>query len=127
VIEVAAAIDCIGLVDEAQHKDVGLRLLDPDQAKKIVWTFLETAFGGGRHGRRVEKIEAVCRRHGVKLADAALRFALAHPVVASVVLGAVTPAEIAAQQASLAAAIPRALWADLVAQGLLDANLPVPT
>jgi len=76
---------------------------------------------------KVEKIEAVCRRHGVKLADAALRFALAHPVVASVVLGAVTPAEIAAQQASLAAAIPRALWADLVAQGLLDANLPVPT
>ena len=76
---------------------------------------------------KVEKIEAVCRRHGVKLADAALRFALAHPVVASVVLGAVTPAEIAAQQASLAATIPRALWADLVAQGLLDANLPVPT
>ncbi|MFN8704899.1 MAG: aldo/keto reductase [Rhodospirillales bacterium] len=76
---------------------------------------------------KVEKIEAVCRRHGVKLADAAFRFALAHPVVASVVLGAVTPAEIAAQQASLAATIPRALWADLVAQGLLDANLPVPT
>ena len=75
---------------------------------------------------KVEKIDAVCRRHGAKLADAALRFALAHPVVASVVLGAVTPAEIAAQQESLAAAIPAALWADLVAQGLLDPSLPVP-
>ena len=46
-----------------EHNDanvlcLGSRLLDPDQAKKIVWTFLETAFGGGRHGRRVEKIEA---------------------------------------------------------------------
>jgi ribose 5-phosphate isomerase B len=45
-----------------EHNDanvlcLGSRLLDPDQAKKIVWTFLETAFGGGRHGRRVEKIE----------------------------------------------------------------------
>ena len=46
-----------------EHNDanvlcLGSRLLDADQAKKIVWTFLETPFGGGRHGRRVEKIEA---------------------------------------------------------------------
>ena len=45
-----------------EHNDanvlcLGSRLLDPDQAKKVVWTFLETPFGGGRHGRRVEKIE----------------------------------------------------------------------
>jgi len=45
-----------------EHNDanvlcLGSRLLDADQAKKIVWTFLETPFGGGRHGRRVEKIE----------------------------------------------------------------------
>jgi ribose 5-phosphate isomerase B len=47
-----------------EHNDanvlcLGSRLLDPDQAKKILWTFLETSFGGGRHGRRVEKIEGV--------------------------------------------------------------------
>ena len=47
-----------------EHNDanvlcLGSRLLDPDQAKKILWTFLETSFGGGRHGRRVEKIESV--------------------------------------------------------------------
>ena len=45
-----------------EHNDanvlcLGSRLLDPDQAKKIVWTFLETPFGGGRHERRVGKIE----------------------------------------------------------------------
>ena len=47
-----------------EHNDanvlcLGSRLMDADQAKKIVWTFLETPFGGGRHGRRVEKIEGV--------------------------------------------------------------------
>ena len=47
-----------------EHNDanvlcLGSRLLQPTQAKKIVWTFLETPFGGGRHKRRVEKIERV--------------------------------------------------------------------
>jgi ribose 5-phosphate isomerase B len=45
-----------------EHNDanvlcLGSRLLQPTQAKKILWTFLETPFGGGRHQRRVEKIE----------------------------------------------------------------------
>ncbi len=46
-----------------EHNDanvlcLGSRLVDEVAAKKILWTFLETPFGGGRHGRRVEKIEA---------------------------------------------------------------------
>ena len=50
-----------------EHNDanvlcLGSRLMDADQAKKIVWTFLETPFGGGRHGRRVEKIEGAVAR-----------------------------------------------------------------
>lgn len=45
-----------------EHNDanvlcLGSRLLDSAQAKKILWTFLDTPFGGGRHRRRVEKIE----------------------------------------------------------------------
>ena len=45
-----------------EHNDVnilclGSRLLEPADAKKIVWKFLETPFSGGRHQRRVEKIE----------------------------------------------------------------------
>lgn len=33
------------------------RLLDPNEAERIVEIFLETPFDGGRHERRVEKIE----------------------------------------------------------------------
>jgi D-threo-aldose 1-dehydrogenase len=37
---------------------------------------------------RTRRLEAVCGRHGVPLAAAALQFPLAHPAVASVVAGA---------------------------------------
>ncbi|HUP00237.1 MAG TPA: ribose 5-phosphate isomerase B [Gemmatimonadota bacterium] len=45
-----------------EHNDanvlcLGSRLLEPADAKKILWTFLDTDFGAGRHQRRVEKIE----------------------------------------------------------------------
>jgi len=47
-----------------EHNDanvlcLGARLLESADAKKIVWTFLETPFAGGRHARRVDKIERV--------------------------------------------------------------------
>ena len=47
VIEVTAAIDRLGLVDEAQDQDVGLRLLDPDQqtARRKVRRRLGAALG----------------------------------------------------------------------------------
>jgi ribose 5-phosphate isomerase B len=46
-----------------EHNDanvlcLGSRLIDEVTAKKVLWTFLETPFGGGRHARRVDKIEA---------------------------------------------------------------------
>ena len=75
---------------------------------------------------KVGQIEAVCRAHNVALADAALRFALAHPAVSSVVLGAVAPSEIERQRQSFTAKIPAALWSDLKAKGLLDKSCPVP-
>ena len=75
---------------------------------------------------RVRRIEAVCRAHAVALPDAALRFAMAHPAVASVVLGAVSAAEVARNVASLARPIPARLWSDLKAEGLLAADAPVP-
>jgi len=43
---------------------------------------------------RVARIEHVCQAHGVALPDAALHFALGHPAVASVVLGAQNPQEV---------------------------------
>ncbi len=75
---------------------------------------------------RVRRIDAVCRSHGVPLADAALRFPLGHPAVASIVLGAVAPEEIARNVASLARPIPSGLWSDLKAEGLLAADVPTP-
>ncbi|PWC78800.1 pyridoxal 4-dehydrogenase [Azospirillum sp. TSH64] len=75
---------------------------------------------------RVERIEAVCRVHGVPLATAALHFALGHPAVSSVVLGAVTAGEVSRNLAAMAAVVPAALWSDLKGEGLLAADVPVP-
>jgi D-threo-aldose 1-dehydrogenase len=75
---------------------------------------------------RVAAIEAVCTRHGVPLRRAALQFPLGHPAVASLVMGAVRPQEVADQAAELAAPIPAALWTELKAEGLLGADVPVP-
>ncbi len=75
---------------------------------------------------RVAAIEAICARHGVPLRRAALQFPLSHPAVSSLVMGAVTPAEVADQIAALSAPIPAALWSELKAEGLLGADVPVP-
>ena len=75
---------------------------------------------------RVAAIDAVCARHGVPLKRAALHFALGHPAVASLVMGAVSAAEVADQIAELAAPVPVALWGELKAQGLLGLDVPVP-
>lgn len=75
---------------------------------------------------RVAAIEAVCARHGVPLRRAALQFPLGHKAVASLVMGAVSPAEVADQIAELSQPVPVALWAELKAEGLLAADVPVP-
>jgi D-threo-aldose 1-dehydrogenase len=73
---------------------------------------------------RVRKIEAICTQHGTTLRRAALQFAMAHPAVVSVVLGAVKPAEIEANAADADKTVPPALWKDLKAAGLLDPSVP---
>lgn len=75
---------------------------------------------------RVAAIEAICARHGVPLRRAALQFPLGHPAVASLVMGAVKPEEVADQVAALSAPVPAALWTELKAEGLLGADVPVP-
>ncbi len=75
---------------------------------------------------RVAAIEAVCARHGVPLRRAALQFPLGHPAVASLVMGAVKPEEVADQVAELSAPVPAALWTELKAEGLLGADVPAP-
>jgi D-threo-aldose 1-dehydrogenase len=75
---------------------------------------------------KVRKIEAVCTRHGVPLAAAALAFPLHHPVVASVIPGARSVTEIERNIATHKTKIPAALWHDLKAEGLLRADAPTP-
>ena len=75
---------------------------------------------------RVRKIEAVCKAHKVKLPQAALRFPLHHPQVVSVIPGGVTPKEVTLNAATMSVKLPKALWKDLKAQGLLRADAPVP-
>ena len=75
---------------------------------------------------RVQRIEAVCRRHDTPIAAAALQFPLAHPAVSATIPGAVSEAEINANLALFRREIPSALWAELRHEGLLDARAPVP-
>jgi len=75
---------------------------------------------------RVAKIQAICKAHGVKLAEAALRFPLSHPAIVSVIPGGQKPAEVTRNAEMIAAKIPAALWRDLKAAGLMRADSPTP-
>ncbi|MCT2588221.1 aldo/keto reductase [Actinophytocola gossypii] len=75
---------------------------------------------------RATRIAEVCARHRVTLPEAAVALPAAHPAVASVVLGASSPAQVEANAARASARVPGALWADLVAEGLLRADTPLP-
>lgn len=75
---------------------------------------------------RVARIEAVCASHGVALPQAALAFCAAHPAVATIVLGAVAPQEVARNLDLVARPVPAALWRDLQIEGLLAEAAPIP-
>jgi D-threo-aldose 1-dehydrogenase len=68
---------------------------------------------------RVRRIEAVCARHGVALAAAALQFPLRHPAITAVVPGLQSVDQAQGALALVRAPIPDALWAELAAEGLL--------
>jgi D-threo-aldose 1-dehydrogenase len=73
---------------------------------------------------RAGALQAVCARHGVTLAAAAIQFPLRHRAIASVVVGHQSPAEVARNMALLAEPIPAALWEELRAEGLLSPSPP---
>ena len=74
----------------------------------------------------VRLIQATCDRYGVPLAAAALQFPLAHPAVASVIPGPVTPAQVQLNVQAMRHPIPVDLWRDLKAAGLLREDAPTP-
>ncbi len=75
---------------------------------------------------QVAKIEAVCQRHAVPLATAALQFPLHHPAVSTVIPGARTPEEISRNIETFTVEVPSDLWAELKAEGLLREDAPTP-
>lgn len=75
---------------------------------------------------RVGKIQAVCERHGVPLAAAALQFPLGHPSVASVIPGARNATQVERNLEVFRVSIPADMWAELKHEGLLRADAPVP-
>jgi D-threo-aldose 1-dehydrogenase len=75
---------------------------------------------------RVRRIEAVCARHGARLASAALQFPLGHPNVATLIPGARSPEEVEQNRAIFEADVPADLWAELKREGLLREDAPTP-
>ena len=73
---------------------------------------------------KVRRIEAICDKYQVPIRRAALQFAMAHPAVVSVVLGAVKPGEVKANAEDADNKVPPALWSDLKSAGLLDPSAP---
>ncbi|MDF2377958.1 MAG: aldo/keto reductase [Verrucomicrobiales bacterium] len=76
---------------------------------------------------RVRRIEAVCERHNTPLRRAAVQFAIAHPAVSSLILGAARPEEVATQIDDVKQSVPEELWSELKGIGLINAAAPTPT
>ena len=75
---------------------------------------------------RVARIEAVAAAHHVPLAAAALQFVLGHPVVSSVIPGSRSRAEAEQNARLMKAPIEPSFWSDLVSEGLVRRDAPVP-
>ena len=72
---------------------------------------------------RAKALAACCDEFGVELPAAALQFALGHPAIATVVVGASNAAQIRQSAARMAAVIPAALWHAMIERGLVDEGL----
>ncbi len=75
---------------------------------------------------KAQKIEAVCKRHGVELGAAAMQFPLFHPALCAVIPGALSIAEVKQNVERLSAKIPADLWSELKREKLLDPAAPTP-
>lgn len=66
-VRAAMCYDQATAVNSREHNDanvltLGAGLIGPALASQIVTTWLNTDFGGGRHARRVDKIDAISKR-----------------------------------------------------------------
>ena len=75
---------------------------------------------------RVRRLESLCERHRVPLAAAALQFPLAHPQVASVIPGLISPLRVKQTLELFTTNIPDEFWQELKSLGLIRADAPTP-
>lgn len=75
--------------------------------------------------RRAREIAAVGRTYGVPLRAAALQFPLAHPAVATALVGVKSREEVEHDVSMLSVHIPGEFWADLRARGFIRAEAPI--
>ena len=76
---------------------------------------------------KARRIRVVCEEFGVPIQAAAIQFPLGHPVVAAVLTGAETPAELDQNAEMMRLPIPSELWQALKSDGLLDPDAPIPS
>lgn len=69
---------------------------------------------------KVHRIADVCEAHGVDVPTVAIAFARRHRAVASVVVGMRSAGDVDDNADRFEAAVPDAVWGDLVASGLID-------
>lgn len=75
--------------------------------------------------RKVAAIEAVCHRYRIPLQAAALQFPLLNPIVASIIPGARSVEELAANARYVRHPVPADFWQELKSEGLIDARAPI--
>ena len=75
---------------------------------------------------RLRRIEAICDRHAVPIAAAALQFPLAHPAVTCVLPGIGSAGRMKETVSLAGYPIPQAFWDDLRVAGFLSADAPTP-
>jgi len=76
---------------------------------------------------RALRLKSLAEHHGTTLRAAALAFCAAHPVVASVLVGARSAAEVRDCAEQFAAPVPQKFWEELRAEGLIPPTAPVPS
>ena len=75
----------------------------------------------------VERLEALCARHGVSLLAAALQYVVRHPAVSTTVPGARRPEQVIANSEAILEPIPDAFWQELAPLvGNFNIALPPP-
>jgi D-threo-aldose 1-dehydrogenase len=75
---------------------------------------------------RVRRIEAICREHDVPIQAAAMQFVTAHPAVASLIVGARSPVQMAQNVGWFEAPIPAPFWQAMKRAGLIREDAPIP-